>query len=102
MLVEFSVENYGSIRDEQTVSFVASRYFKEADEWTVACGAPGLKSESILKAASFFGANASGKTTVVDALNHLQWLVRFSAGLMPDMMLPFNPFKLDSAHRSAP
>lgn len=102
MLVEFSVENYGSIRDEQTVSFVASKYFKEADEWAVECGAPGLKTELILKAASIFGANASGKSTVIDALNHLWWLVRSSAGLMPDMMLPFNPFKLDCAHRSAP
>lgn len=102
MLIEFSVENYGSIRDEQIVSFVASKYFKESDEWMVACGAPGLKSESILKAASIFGANASGKSTVVDALDHLRWLVRFSAGLMPDMALPYNPFKLDSDHRLAP
>lgn len=102
MLVEFSVENYGSIRDEQIVSFVASKYFKEADEWTVECGAPGLRSESVLKAASIFGANASGKSTVVDALNHLRWLVRFSAGLMPDMALPFNPFKLDRVHCLSP
>lgn len=102
MLVEFSVENYGSIRDEQTISFVASKYFKEADEWAVASDAPGLKSESILKAASIFGANASGKSTVIDALSHLRWLVRFSAGLMPEKTLLYNPFKLNEKHRSSP
>lgn len=102
MLVAFSVENYGSIRDEQSISLVASKYFKEADEWTVESGAPGLKSELILKAGSIFGANASGKSTVIAALVHLRWLVRFSAGLMPDEALPFNPFKLDCVHRSSP
>lgn len=102
MLVTFSVENYGSIRDEQTISFVASKYFKEADEWVVECDAPGLKSESILKAASIFGANASGKSTVVAALGHVRWLVQLSAGLMPNVTLPYDPFKLDGAHRSAP
>lgn len=102
MLVAFSVENYGSIRNEQTISFVASKYFKETDEWIVKCDAPGLKSESILKAASIFGANASGKSTVVAALDRLQWLVRFSAGLMPETKLPYNPFRLDGAHRSSP
>ena len=99
MLVEFSIENFGSIRDEQTVSFVASRYFKESGEWADASDAPGLKSEGILKALSVFGANASGKSTVVDALGRLQTIVRISAGLMPDMNLPYNPFKLDAAHR---
>lgn len=102
MLVAFSAENYGSIRDEQTISFVASNYFKESDEWTIASGAPSLKSEKILKAASVFGANASGKSTVVDALSQLRSIVRFSSGLMPDMELPYNPFRLDRAHRSSP
>lgn len=101
MLVEFSVRNFGSIRDEQSISFVASKYFKESSDWAVASNAPGLKSESILNAASVFGANASGKSTIVKALRRLQAIVRNSASLMPDMRLPYDPFKLDKAHRTA-
>lgn len=102
MLVEFSAENFGSIRDEQTISFVASRYYKDKSEWLIESDAPGLKGESVLKAISIYGPNASGKSTFVDALGYLRWLVRNSAGLMPDDALRYYPFRLDAAHRAAP
>ena len=100
MLIEFSIKNFGSIKDEQIISFVASNYFKEAEEWAVESEAPSLKSETILKAVSIFGANASGKSTILDALAHLKLIVKISARLMPEMTLPYKLSKLEAANRA--
>lgn len=102
MLVQFSVENFGSIKHEQAVSFVKSNYYKDMPEWSRPCATPSLKGMSLLKAAAVYGANASGKSTLLEALRVMSAIVRGSAQLMPDEALPYNPFKLDAASASAP
>ena len=93
MLISFSVENFGSYRDEQTLSFVASSYKEQAD-WVFGADVPGLSGLRYLTAAGVFGANASGKSMLLDAFACMQRIVRGSASLMPGDRLPFNPFRL--------
>ncbi|HVY52559.1 MAG TPA: ATP-binding protein, partial [Devosia sp.] len=42
---------------------------------------------------ALFGANASGKSTVLRALSFLAWFARDSVTLNPDIPLPYEPFK---------
>ncbi|MDG9809696.1 ATP-binding protein [Pseudomonas juntendi] len=68
MLIEFSVTNFKSIRERQTLSMVASNYYKElVDENTFE-----VESEEsfprLLKSAVIYGPNASGKSTLVEAM----------------------------------
>ena len=64
MLIEFSVSNYRSIKDKQTLSLVASKSTELQEENTF----PGDKKTRLLKTAIVYGANASGKSNVFKAL----------------------------------
>ena len=102
MLISFTVENFGSIRDEQTISLVACNYYKEREEWLARAAAPGLAGCSVLKAAGIYGANAAGKSMVLDALSVMRRVVRESPALMPDAALPYVPFRLGARRAGAP
>lgn len=62
MLLEFSIINYMSIKDEVKISFVAQ---KNSDD--DATGVP-LKDKKVLKYMGMFGPNGSGKTNIFIAL----------------------------------
>ncbi|MGJ3264828.1 MAG: AAA family ATPase [Salinarimonas sp.] len=68
MLIRFGVSNHRSIRDWQEISFVASP-LKGGTSQTVE--APTLK-QRLLPAALIYGANASGKSNVLDALAEMR------------------------------
>lgn len=68
MLIRFGVANHKSIRDWQEISFVASS-LKGGASQTIE--APGLK-QRLLPAALIYGANASGKSNVLDALSEMR------------------------------
>ena len=84
MLLQFTIQNFKSFRDRQVFSMLA-----DAD----AEHAPGLVAElpvgRVLRAAALYGANASGKSTFVEAWNVLVTLVR--DGVRPDQALPWFP-----------
>ena len=61
MLVSFSVKNYKSIYDEQTISFVANK-IKNHNNHIID------KKDKILMYAGLYGPNASGKSNFTDAL----------------------------------
>ena len=94
MLIQFSLSNFGSFRDEQTFSFVASAY-SEYPEWVIEKEVPGLSGYSYLSTAGIFGANASGKSMFIDAVSVFRRIVRESASMMPDESLLYNPFRLN-------
>ena len=72
MLVRFSVENYLSFREKQTIDFMAVRTCKERrDENTFAIG----KDDALLKVVALYGANASGKSNLFMALRSMLLLV---------------------------
>ena len=91
MLVEFRVKNFRSLRDEQVLSLVASKDKTLQDTHTLATG---LKAApSLLRSAVVYGANASGKSNLIKALQYMRGVVIESAGLAPgqtfDRLQPF-------------
>jgi uncharacterized protein len=73
MLIEFSVENFRSIRDPITLSMVAARG-RELPGAYVDC--PSDRGLRVLKCAAVYGANASGKSNLLMALRLMVDLVR--------------------------
>lgn len=67
MIINFSVENFGSIKDKQTLSFLANRSDHLEDYYVI----EPIKGLRLNKLALIYGANASGKTTILKALYFL-------------------------------
>lgn len=76
MLLEFSIANFRSFKDRQTLSLAASSG-KEHRDQNVATS--GIKDLDLLRSVAVFGPNASGKSNLFRALQVLQWLVQSSA-----------------------
>jgi len=96
MLIEFKVSNYRSIREEQTFSLVAANSDKELPSCVIERDLPGLSGVRFLKGAAIYGANASGKSNFIEAVNFLAEFVRNSATkLQPGDPTGTKPFKLD-------
>jgi uncharacterized protein len=77
MLVRFRFGNFRCFKDNQELSLVAAKKSPQ----TISVERPRL---DLLRAAAIFGANASGKTTVLQALRFVQTAVRFSFQAWPD------------------
>jgi predicted ATPase len=89
MLLRFRVGNHRSIRDVVELSLVSSSLTRLApadDDWLAAT----------TRVAGIYGANASGKSTVLDAINFLRSAVSLSASKWGDSdEFPHHPFLLD-------
>lgn len=98
MIIQFKVANYRSIGTEQTLSFVAESARRHPDNLISRNG------YKLLKAAALFGANASGKSNIVKAIQVMQTFVRDSATRMNegDLIAAAEPFRLDPALRNMP
>ncbi len=79
MLLQFSVSNFGCFRKLQTLNLVASAQDKSLPENCIVRDLPGLSGKRWVKGAAVYGANASGKSTLIKALNALASLVKNSA-----------------------
>lgn len=99
MLIRFRVENHRSIRDEQELSLVASP-LSEHPESLVHVERYDL---DLLRVAAIYGANASGKSTIFDALAFMRAAVVDSQPLWkPDSGIPRTPFALNSDCEAEP
>ncbi|MCQ2973784.1 MAG: ATP-binding protein [Bacteroidales bacterium] len=96
MIVEFSVENFLSIREKQTLSFEPTVHNK-LDQYYITQiedKVKGKKPLSLLKIAIMYGANASGKTNFLKALTCFKFLVIKSKSNKNEK-LPIRPFIFD-------
>lgn len=100
MLVEFRVKNFRSLRDEQVFSMVASADKSLAQTHTVDTGLKAVP--QLLRAAVVYGANASGKSSLVRALQFMKSVVLESALMAPNQAFAAQPFRLDEASRGQP
>jgi uncharacterized protein len=91
-LIEFSVENYKIFKERATFSMV---YRKNEGKTFDSNG------ENLLKTSLIYGPNASGKSTLLEAIKILKNLVRNSADSSEKNHLPYYPF-LFSDERSRP
>ena len=90
MIVNFSIQNFGSIKDKQTLSFEADASQHLEDTYVVHTAG-----KRLLKLALIYGANASGKTTVLKALDFLRDLVVNPKEKKTDI-LDFSPYLFDA------
>ncbi len=95
MLVEFRTKNFRSLRDEQVLSLVASSDKSQLDTHALETG---LKAAPhVLKSAVVYGANASGKSNLIKALQYMRGVVLESAGLQPGQLYErLQAFRLDA------
>lgn len=104
MLLQFSVSNFRSFRKRQTLSMAASAQDKTLPENCISLNLQGGSPKMWLKGAAIYGANASGKTTVLESLKALAHLVKNSAKAT-DPREPISiiePFALESESAEDP
>lgn len=89
MIINFSIQNFGSIRNRQTLSFEATKTNHLEDAYVMRVGEMRL-----LKLALIYGPNASGKTTILKALDFLRDIVLQPNDKKTDE-LHFEPFLFD-------
>ena len=97
MLIEFKVSNYRSIAEEQIISFVPASNQKDYPDNIIASG----KYKS-LNAIALYGANASGKSNILKALDLLHTLLATSAQSNSTAKLSYDPFVLKESYRNKP
>ncbi|NCP64089.1 MAG: ATP-binding protein [Paraglaciecola sp.] len=101
MLIEFSVENFRSVREEARLSLVAGTgnelYNTNVTEPLLP---KGVKNIPLLRSAALYGPNAGGKSNLIKALATMQRIVMTSSQNLED--LPVTPFKFSEETSSAP
>ena len=99
MLIEFNVQNFRSIKEEVTLSLVASPN-KSLDNNLINTDV--LKRDNLLRSAVIYGANASGKSNLILAFYSLKDLVMNSHRFQKGNKIDYSPFKLDKKYLSKP
>lgn len=99
MIIEITVENFKSFREAATVSFAAGKTSRLSGNLL-----KHQNDERFVKSMALYGPNASGKTTVLDALYALGSFVLFSSeDQKPTAKIPrFESFALDRALSKRP
>ncbi len=103
MLIQFRFKNYKSFRDDTILDFSATKITEYSDR-IISIGY-----EKLLPVAAVFGANASGKSNVIEAFRYMMTYVidSFSYGGDPEdkrekgKKLKYTPFLFDAASRDA-
>ena len=90
MIVNFNIQNFGSVKEKQTLSFEADASKHLEDTYVVHTAG-----KRLLKLALIYGANASGKTTILKALDSLRDLVVNPKEKKTDILY-FDPFLFDA------
>lgn len=97
MILRFVLHNHGSFRDEAELSFIATAR-QDEPQWRMTSA---HVKHGVLPAVGIWGANASGKSQLIDALLFLRHAVRASHTRWPATApVPWNPWRLD--HDGAP
>ncbi|MGD0230541.1 MAG: ATP-binding protein [Syntrophorhabdales bacterium] len=101
MLIEFSVTNYRSIRETQTLSMAASRYYKGLEESN--CFDPNVSGvPNLLRTAVIYGPNAGGKSNTMKAMQFMQAFVLVSHSYQEGQSINVSPFALSAETRTRP
>ena len=95
MLLEFRVSNYRSFRDEQTFSMLAyPRHEEGLNTHAFATGVENIP--PVLKTAAIYGANASGKSNLLKAIQFMRsFVIQTVTNPSPVLNAAFSPFLFD-------
>ncbi len=105
MLIEFSVENFRSIRDKVTLSMIATSS-KELEQNLIKVEINKGKNKkgnlNLLKEVAIYGANAAGKSNIIKAMQYVLWCIKKSQSFAPNQSFPCEQFKLDEKYLKKP
>lgn len=96
MIINFSLRNFGPVREEQVLTFEADKSDHLEDYYVIHAGGYRL-----LKLGLIYGANASGKTTILKALDFLRELVLEPKDKKTEE-LDFTPYLFDEESAKTP
>lgn len=96
MLIEFSVANFLSIKDRQTLRMDAAS-ISDYPERVIDAGR-----HKLLRSAAIYGANASGKSNVLKAIGTMREILTKSASQSSTTPILVQPFLLDSETEHKP
>lgn len=97
MLLEFTVENFRSFKEPQTLSMVANKRDKSLEGNLI-----DYNKMKLLKSAAVMGANASGKSNLIKAFHAFSFLVNNSIKKNPGEAIYGEPHLLDKRSRNKP
>lgn len=105
MLIEFSAENFKSIRDKVTLSLNASAD-KKLPKNVAKVNLPQIEkkksTQRILKSSIIYGANASGKSNIIKAIDIIKRIILYSNKHLQDQKFPIDNFRLDLSYDKKP
>jgi len=102
MLIEFKVKNYRSIKNEATFSMLKAP-IKGLESSNTFTPFSNKKDFQLLRSATIYGANASGKSNILKAFETMQDMVLSSySKYQRGDKLPIEPFLLDAKSRNEP
>lgn len=102
MLIGFAAKNFRSFKNDFAISFQSSNYYKENEDTLLVADIPGLKGTRILPVTAIYGANASGKSTVMAAIKEMRSAVLSLNNVRGDHGAIYSPFMLDDKSSTEP
>jgi len=100
MLIDLTISNFRSFKDDQMLSMVAENNLnRHQDNFAL------IEDDKIavLRSAVIVGPNASGKSNILKAIHALKWFAVWSGDNKEgDRLLPYEPYKLHAANLSKP
>ena len=97
MIIEFSVKNYRSIKDLQTISFRATGLKSPAGSETDSNNIVTSNGVSLLKTVGLYGANASGKSNILMALSYFAQALYSNTSKSTLIDRLYDPFLFESS-----
>lgn len=95
MLIQFTIENFLSFKEENTLNMLATTDSQHKHHLL-----PNKKKKPLLRTAVLYGANGSGKSNLIQAIAFAQDLI--VEGTRPKQRIGVTPFKLDKSCRQTP
>lgn len=102
MLVQFAVKNFLSIRDKEVLSMVATKRRSRVNGLDAGATFVAFEKINLLKCATIYGANASGKSNLVSALKFFRnFVLESSKESQVDEPIKVVPFQLGNTSESS-
>jgi AAA15 family ATPase/GTPase len=100
MLIDFTIQNFRSIKEPVTLSLLAADISDHPDNQFPSSREPDI---NLLKTAVIYGANASGKSNIINAFNAVQDFIVKSTDLkLGEKIKYYQPFKLEKGWDKKP
>jgi len=98
MIISLNIENFLSFGEKVNFSMAAGKVQQHKELHTLQVNKK--KNFSLLKIAAVYGANASGKSNLIKAIDVLKRFV--IKGTQPEEVIPLVPFKLNTKYKNKP